>query len=74
MAVASGPAQLDGAARWTQLLGTLVGALLACTYVVVMVAAARQAWLRIAVRVVGSWFAAAALLVLALSIAAPRAG
>jgi len=69
VAVASGPTQLEGSARWIHLLGTLGGAMLVSSYVAVMVAAARLAWLRIAVRVVGSWLAAAALLVLALSFA-----
>ncbi len=69
VAVASGPSQLEGAARWTHLVGVLGVVMLVCAYVAVLVAAARLAWLRIAVRVVGSWLAAAALLVLALSFA-----
>jgi hydrogenase/urease accessory protein HupE len=70
--VASGPQDIDGAARWALLAGTLLGATLASGYVTAMVTLIKQAWLRIAVRVMGSWLAAAALLVLALSFAAAR--
>ena len=71
--VASGPQDVDGAARWALLAGTLLGATFATGYAAAMVTLVRQAWLRIAVRVMGSWLAAAALLVLALSFAAKRA-
>ena len=70
--LASGPQDIDGAARWTLLAGSFAGATLLCTYVAAMVTLAQQAWLRIAVRVMSSWIAAAALLVLALSFAAKR--
>jgi hydrogenase/urease accessory protein HupE len=69
----SGPGAADGAARALALAGTAAGVLLLVTYVAVMTSAARLPWLRIAVRVVGSWLAAAALLVLALSWAPLRA-
>jgi urease accessory protein len=67
--VASGPTGLEGSARWTTLAGTLGAALLLTTYVAAMVTLIKAAWLHIAVRVIGSWLAAAALLVLALSVA-----
>ena len=70
--MSSGPADVQGAARWVLLAGTFFGATLACVYVASMVTLAKQAWLHIAVRVLGSWLAAAALLVLALSFAARR--
>jgi hypothetical protein len=67
--LASGPTGLDGSARWITLAGTLCAALLLPSYVAAMVTLIGPAWLRIAVRVVGSWLGAAALLVLALSFA-----
>jgi len=67
--LASGPTGLDGSARWASLAGTLGAALLLPTYVAAMVTLIKPAWLHVAVRVIGSWLAAAALLVLALSIA-----
>ena len=70
--VSSGPTGLEGSARWTTLAGTLAAALLLPTYAAAMVTLIKVAWLHIAVRVVGSWLAAAAMLVLALSFA--RAG
>jgi urease accessory protein len=63
----SGPGAAEGAARALALAGTAAAVLLLVTYVAVMTNAATRPWLRIAVRVVGSWLAAAALLVLALS-------
>ncbi len=71
--IASGPSGVQGAAMATMLSGTGVAAALLVAYVAVMVGVAERPWLRIAVRVVGSWMAAAALLVLALSFATPRA-
>lgn len=67
--LASGPTGLDGSARWITLAGALCAALLLPSYVAAMVTLIGPAWLRIAVRVVGSWLGAAALLVLALSFA-----
>jgi urease accessory protein len=63
----SGPGTAEGSARALALAGTAAAVLLLVTYVAVMANAATQPWLRIAVRVVGSWLAAAALLVLALN-------
>ena len=73
--LASAPSGVSSAERWTSLAGTTAAALLLCGYVAVMVAVARRPpWLTIAVRVLGSWMAAAALLVLALSFAPLRGG
>lgn len=70
--LASGPSGVQGGARVTMLAGTGLAAFAATAYTAVMTATIRQPWLRIAVRVFGSWFAAAALLVLALGFAAAR--
>jgi hydrogenase/urease accessory protein HupE len=70
--LASGPSGVEGTARSVMLAGTFCGATLACAYVMSMVTLAQRPWMHIAVRVVGSWLAAAALLVLALSFAALR--
>ena len=70
----SGPGAIDGRARWMILAGTGAAALLLVSYVAIMTSVAARPWLRIAVRVVGSWLAAAALLVLALGFAPARAG
>lgn len=68
----SGPGNIDGPARWVILCGTGAAVLLLVTYVTIMTSVAERPWLRVAVRVVGSWLAAAALLVLALSFAPAR--
>ena len=57
--VASGPTGLEGSARWTTLAGTLGAAVLVPTYVAAMVTLIKAGWLHIAVRVIGSWLAAA---------------
>lgn len=73
VAVASGPvdaagaATLGGAARAAYLAGSAVAILVIALWPAAVVSMLRVPWQRIAVRVVGSWFAAAALLVLALS-------
>jgi urease accessory protein len=63
----SGPGAAQGTARALALAGTAGAALLLVAYITVMTHLVLRPWLRIAVRVVGSWLAAAALLVLALS-------
>jgi hydrogenase/urease accessory protein HupE len=68
--LASGPSGVQGGARLTMLAGTGLAAFALTGYAAVMTATIRIPWLRIAVRVLGSWFAAAALLVLALGFAA----
>jgi hydrogenase/urease accessory protein HupE len=70
--LASGPSGVDRGAHVTMLAGTGLAAFAVTAYAAVMVATIRQPWLKIAVRVLGSWFAAAALLVLALGFAASR--
>ena len=70
--IASAPSGVDTGARRTSLIGSAVVTVGLVSYVAVMVAVAQRAWLHIAVRVFGSWLAAAALLVLALSFAPVR--
>jgi urease accessory protein len=70
--LASGPTGVEGRTRYTMLAGTGLAATLLVGYVTVMVSVTEQPWLRIAVRVVGSWLAASSLLVLALNFAAHR--
>jgi urease accessory protein len=72
--LASAPSGVDASALRTSLVGTAVASLVVVAYAAVMVAAAQRAWLAVAVRVAGSWIAAAALLVLALSFAPVRGG
>ncbi len=73
--IGSAPSGVTDAERWTSLAGTAAAALLLGAYVAAMVAMARRPpWLAIGVRVLGSWMAAAALLVLALSFAPVRGG
>lgn len=68
----SAPETLTGSARWVALAGTLIGTLLCAGYLMLGVNALQRPVLRIGVRVLGSWVAAAALLVLALSWVGPR--
>jgi HupE / UreJ protein len=73
LSLASGPGDINGSARWISLAGTWFGALFSFAYVVVLAGhSARRAATRIALRVVGSWLAAASLLVLALAFAPVR--
>jgi hypothetical protein len=72
--IASAPTGVEAAARRTSLIGTSAVTVFLVSYVAVMVAVAQRAWLHVAVRVLGSWLAAAALLVLALSFAPTRGG
>jgi urease accessory protein len=74
VALGSGPEGLQGRDRWVMLAGSGLAALLISSYAAVMVSLARPAWLQVAVRVLGSWIASAALLVLALSLAAVQRG
>ncbi|MBN2717686.1 MAG: HupE/UreJ family protein [Deltaproteobacteria bacterium] len=60
---------LDGAALWWCLLGTLVGASVMSFVVARFARLARQPWQHIAVRVAASWIAAIGLLMLALALA-----
>jgi len=49
--------------------GTALGAVVALAYATFLANYARKPWQRIGVRVVGSWIAASAILVLALTVA-----
>lgn len=68
----SDPEGVVGQARWVFLGGVLAGASLCCLWFAAMTEFATRPWLKIAVRVVASWLAASALLVLALSWVGPR--
>jgi urease accessory protein len=68
----SGPEAVDGAARVIMLLGTALGVCVWMFNVVGLVHGAKRPWLRIGVRVVGSWITASAVLVMALWLAPPR--
>jgi hypothetical protein len=61
----------DAGARWVVIAGTWLGAALLCMSVAALSELARQPWQHIAVRVVASWMAASALLVLGLQWAGP---
>lgn len=54
-------------ARWSSLAGTGLGAFLAVIVVGALVDRLRPSWARVGIRIAGSWLAASALLVLALS-------
>jgi urease accessory protein len=69
----SAPEAAAGSARLVMLLGSGVGACVWMFNVVGLVHEAKRPWLRLGVRVVGSWIAASALLVTSLALAPPRA-
>jgi hydrogenase/urease accessory protein HupE len=69
--VGSAPENLHGTAWQMMAAGALLSAFLCINLVSILVESLRMAWMRVGVRVVGSWLTAAALLVLALSFA-PR--
>jgi urease accessory protein len=66
--LASGPTGLESTARAVSLFGTFFSATLVCAYVMAIVTLAQRPWMLIAARVLGSWLAAAAVLVLALAL------
>jgi hydrogenase/urease accessory protein HupE len=70
----SNPDGLAGGARWGSLAGTWMGATLCVLWFAAMAEAATRPWLKVAVRVVASWLAASALLVLALTWVGPARG
>lgn len=72
VALASEPAGLDGAARWQALAGTGLAAVLLVAWPASWGVVVKRPWQRVALRVVGSWLAAAALLTLALGMAGSR--
>lgn len=67
--LASAPSGVEGRAYTTMLVGTVMGSCLLPAWVTAVVTLPQPAWTKIAVRVLGSWLAAAALLVLSLSFA-----
>ena len=71
--LASAPEAVAGSARFVMLLGSGVGVCVWMFNVVGLVHEAKRPWLRIGVRVVGSWIAASAVLVTTLALAPPRA-
>lgn len=70
--VASGPSGVGGRAYTLMVVGTALGSIFLPSWVAIVVSAIEPPWARIAVRVLGSWLAAAALLVLSLSFAPAR--
>jgi len=72
LGLGSTPDGLVGSKRWVTLAGTWLGGLLGVMWFAAMAEFATRPWLKIAVRVVASWVAASALLVLALSWVGPR--
>ena len=68
----SAPEGLQGAACWASVAGTAGGALLAVLWTAAMASLGTAPWVRIVVRVLGSWLTASALLVLALTWVGPR--
>jgi hypothetical protein len=67
--LASAPSGVEGRAYAAMLAGTVIASLVLPGWVVAVVSEIERAWLKIAVRVLGSWLAAAALLVLSLTFA-----
>jgi hydrogenase/urease accessory protein HupE len=67
--LASAPSGVEGRAYAAMLAGTVIASLVLPGWVVAVVNEIERAWLKIAVRVLGSWLAAAALLVLSLTFA-----
>ena len=72
--VGSNPDGLAGGARWGSLAGTGVSSIVCALWFAAITDAASRPWMRIAVRVVASWLAASALLVLSLSWVGPSRG
>jgi hydrogenase/urease accessory protein HupE len=70
--IGSAPENLHGVAWQLMAGGALLSAFLCINVVAILVESLNKAWMRIGVRVVGSWLTASALLVLALSLAPHR--
>lgn len=68
----SSPDAVPAAERWLALLGTATGGVLVISYVGGLAAALVRPWQRIGLRVAGSWTAAGAGIVLALTLADPQ--
>jgi hypothetical protein len=67
--LASAPSGVEGRNYGVMLAGTLFGSVLLPVWVTALVTLPQPPWVKIVVRVLGSWLAAAALLVLSLSFA-----
>lgn len=65
---------LVGRALWMALGGTALSLLLGLSWMLMISDFAKRPWMKIGLRVVASWLAAAAILVLALSLHTPMAG
>lgn len=72
LGLGSDPEGVTGSTQWVFLSGVLAGASLCCLWLAVMTELATRPWMKIAVRVIASWLAVSALLVLALSWMGPR--
>lgn len=70
----SGPEGLAGSSLWLSLAGTWIGVVLVPAWVAAMTSFAQRNWMKIAVRVMSSWVAASALVVLALTWIGPQRG
>lgn len=66
------PDKLSSTPLWLSLAGTWLGATLVIAWVAALQEWARRDWMRLGMRVVGSWLAASALIVLALAWVGPR--
>jgi hydrogenase/urease accessory protein HupE len=73
LGVDSLPDGLSGRALWMSLAGTWLAVLLGPAWVMTLCELAVRPWMKIGLRVVGSWMAAAAILVLALNAFGPGA-
>jgi urease accessory protein len=65
----SPPQALSLARAWATLIGTGIGACMVLVMIVAATAGCSREWQRIGIRVIGSWIAASATLVLALRFA-----
>jgi urease accessory protein len=67
--IGSAPETLQGNAWWIMAGGTYLSAFLCVMLITIAVESLRRTWMRIGIRVIGSWLTASALLVLALTFA-----
>jgi urease accessory protein len=70
----SAPDGITGNARWLHLAGCCLGVMVGASAMYIVVEHVQRPWQHIAMRVVCSWIAASALLVLALTVFVPRKG
>lgn len=74
LGLGSGPQGVAGSSRWLHLAGTWLGILIGVGWVWMLAERARRPWQAIALRVLASWLAASALLVLSLALAGRTPG